>query len=169
MKYLFIILLLLFIGCEESRVVIHKGEGEGKACNGCEKLLSPQSWMATYVFKDFEGKEHKFSTEIKPDRYGPDSVYQTMGTQPDGKVRYYYSQEEPKKESTGLLYLTEMNGAHVRVDFTSVEIRFIPCTPLPLDEVAAERKKYSEEYQKKCDECPRHHEGYWRGRERRWR
>ena len=162
-------LVLLSVGCEDNRRRSRYDDDEKlPACNGCEKMEPPKDWMATYTFKDFEGKEHRFSTEIKHDRWGPDSVYQTMGTQPDGKVKHYYSQEEPKKESTGLLSLTEMNGSCVRVDFTSVEIRFIPCTTLPLDEVAAQRKKYADEYKKIHDDCPRHHDSYWRDRQRRW-
>ena len=148
MKYLILATVLLLVGCER-----HYSYG-GK-CNGCQDMKRPEDYMATFIFNNYEDKEIRFSTEVDADESGPDAVYQVRGIAA-GKEEFYYSQFEPAKQDTGLLCLEELNGANVKVDFTSVEIRMLPCTRLPLDEVSQKRIEYAQQYKKIHRECPRH-------------
>lgn len=125
-------------------------------------MPSPEEWVMTLTFKDHEGKTRTFSKETSEVDPRPQCVYQTQGMRPDGSKEFYYSEDEPKKEPTGLLRLYELDGKLKYVEFTSVVIGLLPCDVKPFDEGSQKRMAYWIEYHQKHDTCPRHKESYHR-------
>jgi len=154
MKYIISFLFLsLFVGCNDGPRHVEDKKSE---CNGCKDQKRPEPYMLTCTYKDHDGKDVPFSVEVRDSGKEPDSVYCIIGMMPNGKEKWYYSENCPKKESTGLLTFWEINGKMKQVDFTSVEISLIPVEYKLLDAASQIRKDYMAERKKKEWDCPLH-------------
>ncbi len=144
------------IGCDmERRSRSH--DGEELVCNGCQDLPESKPYLINIAFVDHDGKQITFTEKIYRAGGKPTShVYEICGVRYDGREEYYYSERLPQRDDNGLYHLYTINGPSVWIDFTSIKASLIPCNPLPLDAVSAERKRYMREYGDRKRDCPIH-------------
>lgn len=135
--------LCVVLGCERERPrTINNDETRVSR----PKMEAPEPYILNLSFTDHAGKQRTCFEEIGRYDNEPASVHQVKGIRPDGKEEYYYSIKCPKKGETGFLEIHDISGAVVRVDFTSVEVRLVPCQHLPLDPNSKARKEYMDRW-----------------------
>lgn len=172
------VVLIGCVGCREPDTVHHGYDGPDYEECTCLKLpepyivnmgystnVGPKSFPVelSYTIKDHI-RFHDTKDEIYKFQDAPTGLYKITGISADNSRSYYYSQSMPERQENGLLLIRQVDGPHVFVEYKDIEVKIIPCSPLPLDEMSLERiakGKAWAEY--RINRCPYHsYEDNWR-------